>query len=157
MSYHRPRIICSFENITLKDPLNKGAIWLYHLTSPMLNSMTPLTDIFRAVCPSHLAKTVSFIIFVLSFVYIPTRPLKDSISMFPVVFILALILIYSNSVPAATLPFAFAMFYSILEFSKIGRAIDFPSVLTLTMCLAIFEITLIGVSVCKEIYSSSML
>jgi hypothetical protein len=65
---------CSHENVVLKLPLLNSAIRERHLAVAVLNTSSPLSLIYGAVRPEHLAEAVSFIVLITAFVHVSTLP-----------------------------------------------------------------------------------
>jgi hypothetical protein len=106
----------------------------YHASIAMLNSTDPFALIAAPICPIHFSVTFSFVIFVLTFVNVTTRPDKLTESTFSIIYIITFITIalWATTTP----PFAFSMLHSPCEISYIYCPVC-PRILTFTLWLSV--------------------
>lgn len=97
----------AFIDIIFKPTLFYLTAWKYHLSPSMLNSSHPLSNIYRAICPFHLAFSLTLIIDVASLVLVSTSPYEMSMSMLLIILICSFVLIYIVSF--ALSPFSVTM------------------------------------------------
>ena len=98
----------AFIDIIFKPALFYLSAWKYHLSPPVLNSSHPLSNIYRAICPFHLAFSLTLIIDVASLVLVSTSPNEMSLSMLFIILICSFVLIYIVSFTLS--PFSVTMF-----------------------------------------------
>lgn len=143
-----------FVNIELKVAFFDGSIWEEHLPVTVLDSFLPLTLVDTGISPLHLTIAISFIIFVLSFVDIPTGPSENTKSMLLVETVVPFVLIALWSFP--TLPSSLTMLQPILELSNVEGPI-LPGVLSFAFGLSILVLTGVNISVSKDIGALTVL
>lgn len=114
----------------------------------------PLTFVYTAVVPVHLAVTVPQVKFIPSFVDVSRLPLENTVAMFGVPVELPFILVAIR--PLIFLPLALAMSQTILEGPCVYGSIA-PSVLTVTVWDSILILPLVLVTILKNVGALTML
>ena len=98
----------AFIDIIFKPTLFYLTARKYHLSPSVLNSSHPLTNVYRAICPFHLAFSLSLIIDIASLVLISTCPNEMTMSVLFIILICSFVLVYIVSFTLS--PFSMTMF-----------------------------------------------
>jgi hypothetical protein len=156
-------------NIVLKIAFLNGSIWKLDLAIPMLDTSLPLPYIDRAICPPHLSMSMPLIILIKSLMDVPSGPFEDPLSVFLIFFVLSfidMVLDYTHrlfflrvvgvDLFNGFLPDSFAFFETCLEGTLKCVSVG-PSVLSLSIWLAIFILSVVDFSISELFGSFSML
>lgn len=120
----------AFINIIFKPTLFYLSARKYHLSPSVLNSSHPLSNVYRAICPLHLAFSLTLIIDIASLVLISTGPNEMSVSVLFIILICSFVLIYIVSF--ALSPFSVTMLESHLKISYVVSS-TLPDILPFTI------------------------
>jgi len=121
----------------------------------MLNSSDPFSFVNASVCPSHLSKSLPFIILVVSLVLITTSPCKHSKPVFLVLVIIPLVRVRMNII-CIFLPSSSPLFEPLMKLPNVQCSSE-PLVLPDPMGHSIQIVTRIHISIWKELCPGTVL
>jgi len=121
----------------------------------MLDSIYPLTFVARAISPLHFSVAVALIILVTAVVEVAGLPGKGTDSTLFIISIVSLKLVAGGSL-CLFAPLAFAMLHATLELTHVNTGV-LPLVLAEAMRSSLSVLSLIGITICKQISPLPML
>ena len=143
------------EHIVLEVSLLDLPVGELHHPSAMLDASLPQASIRRTISPGHLSVSLPLIVLIRSLVHISRLPPEDTLSVFLILQILALILITGLTILVLP-PQPSPSLQALLKLADIQRPVD-PVIGPLTMRLALMILAHIGVAVSEDVCSVAML